>query len=380
MNNKHKLMIVFIFIIIIISCSGKDKTLDDNSNNTNNDNHDTQNHNYELLPDEYPKPEWWVSPPKDTKEHLYFKGKALNIISEDDSVNDAKKDALSEASRYFETFFVRKTTSSKTYYESDESTFYEESFEDAMESYSVVKFEEAKIVFEKVYKKKNKDTNEIVYDAYVIVRIKRDLVEPQTDEFVQEVVSATNAFLLKCDILRYDEYENKIETVMPEDSIYIGDYIKLIVEMNRPKYVYIFNLDNTGKLVAIYPRQDTEYDPYMKKDTKYQIPSPDTEFFVIEGEASGTEILDFIILEEKSPELDEIVKEINENGGGNYETYKRINELPVIKDMKKSSFVVREEKESLIANPDGKKVNYNSDDIVSFNPNVRKIVKMHRKF
>lgn len=90
-----------------------------------------------------------------------------------------------------------------------------------------------------------------------------------------------------------------------------NDHFKIAAEVNRPGYLYLFWIDETGRTVPVYPWTPGKWDtrPADERPTdKLDLVAPNGKGFKITGEANGMETILMLVRSEKLTATDDEVK------------------------------------------------------------------------
>ena len=106
--------------------------------------------------------------------------------------------------------------------------------------------------------------------------------------------------------------EDSGKAVSNLDEVVAGQQFTISVKPNKNAHLYVFNLDTSNKLYALFPRKDIRKKNPIKKKKKYNLPEGDETF---EFDASkGVEIFYAIASSKKIPRLEKLSKSLPANG------------------------------------------------------------------
>jgi len=96
--------------------------------------------------------------------------------------------------------------------------------------------------------------------------------------------------------------------VVDGDILTKQDHYKIIFKSNRTCYLYVVQLDSTGRIDPLFPSQFTALNNPVKKNMLYEVPSDNKWFFLDSN--TGTENIYFIASQTRRGDIEQMLQEL----------------------------------------------------------------------
>lgn len=112
---------------------------------------------------------------------------------------------------------------------------------------------------------------------------------------------------------RMDLMGNVIEVILKENgTLYSNDGFQIHVAVDRDSYLYVVDMDQSGKVEVLFPRDEIKLQKKMEAGKKYVLPSPNLWYRLDEN--TGKETLFILASAEPNTKLDNLLSEFRKAG------------------------------------------------------------------